>query len=543
MDYTALRIGTTLHNGTYEIKKVLGQGGFGITYLAYDNGLGKYVAIKEFFPSTLCGRDGNTDHITVGTLGGQEMVEDLKAKFIKEAQNIAKLNHPDIIRIFFTFQENNTAYYVMEYIEGMSLSDIVKQRGALPVAEATDYINRIGEALEYLHSCHMTHLDVKPANIMIRYSDNLPILIDFGLSKNYDQEGRPTTTTNTMGLSPGYSPTEQYVMTASNGFSPRSDLYSLAATYYNILTAQQPAEAPMNIAANMYFPDNVPPHIRQAIITAMASSPEGRHPSVRAFLDHINNPMASQPHYASAGQGAPHTVLNSQHPQNAYPYAAQNGGKYMGVGNQKDSGSNVKWIALGAAGVAIVILAAVGFFFFKTDNNVERESVEEAVVTDSAMEPAKDIAAEKPAPEPVKELSPYGPFENKNQLKTFLNDYYSSEGSGSLNPRFIADNIETNFGTPHRFTRSKYLEEDRKYKSKQNYLYSSRDIDWNTLQTTPTQDGGLKVKFTQIYYMTCDRDGLNYTRQFRLNTEITINDLEQISKIKETTKKLDEWYD
>lgn len=287
MDYASLKIGTTLHMGAYRIMKVLGQGGFGITYLAHDLNLDKPVAIKEFFPESLCGRDSSTNHITVGTQSAAETVTDLKQRFLKEARNIAKLNHPNIIRIFSAFEENNTAYYVMEYVHGKSLDRIVRDSGPLQETTAVDYIEPIGKALEYLHANHMTHLDVKPANIMVS-QDNVPILIDFGLSKNYDTAGVPTTTSGPLGVSPGFSPTEQYMLSGNTGFSPKSDLYSLAATLYYLVTAITPSEAPMNVASSMRFPREVSPGLKNAIIKGMAALPEQRHETVKEFLSQLH---------------------------------------------------------------------------------------------------------------------------------------------------------------------------------------------------------------------------------------------------------------
>ncbi|MCM1111333.1 MAG: hypothetical protein NC336_09000 [Clostridium sp.] len=112
-----LSIGSTLQNGKYEIAKVLGQGGFGITYLAIHTFLDRKVAIKEFFPKDFCDRDETTSHVTLGTANTAELVSKLKAKFLKEAKNIARLNHPNIVSIQDIFEENNTAYYLMDYIE------------------------------------------------------------------------------------------------------------------------------------------------------------------------------------------------------------------------------------------------------------------------------------------------------------------------------------------------------------------------------------------------------------------------------------------
>ena len=124
-----LRDNTTLQGGKYRILRVLGQGGFGITYLAEQTILGRQVAIKEFFVKEFCCRDVSTSHVTFGAEGSRETVIRLREKFLKEARNIAKLNHPNIVKRFDVFEENGTAYYVMEYVEGISLAEKLKSEG------------------------------------------------------------------------------------------------------------------------------------------------------------------------------------------------------------------------------------------------------------------------------------------------------------------------------------------------------------------------------------------------------------------------------
>ena len=132
--------GTFLQASKYRIICVLGQGGFGITYLAENTLLEKNVAIKEFFPKDFCGRD-NTSYLSISAQNNAETITRLKARFIKEAKNISKLDHPGIIKIHDMFEENNTAYYVMDYIEGENLNDMVKRNGPLPEQKAVKYLS------------------------------------------------------------------------------------------------------------------------------------------------------------------------------------------------------------------------------------------------------------------------------------------------------------------------------------------------------------------------------------------------------------------
>lgn len=237
-----LKPGSFLQRGKYKIEKVLGQGGFGITYLATQELLDRKVCIKEFFFKEYCERDEATSQVSLGTTTNRELVERFMEKFIKEARTISTLNHPHIIRIYDIFKENNTAYYVMEYIEGESLAELVKQQGALPEDMAVDYIKQVAFALDFVHQHSINHLDVKPANIMIRKSDNKAVLIDFGLSKQYDTQGGQTSTTP-VGISHGYAPMEQYKQGGVSTFSPQTDIYALGATLYKLVTGNTPPQA------------------------------------------------------------------------------------------------------------------------------------------------------------------------------------------------------------------------------------------------------------------------------------------------------------
>ena len=237
-----LKSGSLLQGGKYKIEKVLGQGGFGITYLAIQELLDRKVCIKEFFFKEYCERDEATSHVTLGTQSNREMVERFMNKFLKEARTITQLHHPNIIQIYDIFKENNTAYYVMEYIEGESLADMVKRQGALPETKAVEYIRQTATALEFNHLRSINHLDVKPSNIMVRKEEDKVVLIDFGLSKHYDVQGAQTSTTP-VGSSLGYAPMEQYNAGGVSTFSPLSDIYSLGATFYKLVTGTTPPQA------------------------------------------------------------------------------------------------------------------------------------------------------------------------------------------------------------------------------------------------------------------------------------------------------------
>ena len=284
-DIFALAEGMELLNGKYTIIRMLSHGGFGVTYLAHHNPLDIDVCIKEFFPKDYCNRDAFSYEVTVSTSGNVEAVENFMRKFIKEAKSIARQHHEGIIKILDIFEENGTAYYVMDYIDGQSLKQMVETRGPLPLDEALGYIRQAAGALGYLHGRNMNHLDVKPANMMVDHSGKLT-LIDFGLSKHYGDDGRETTMTP-MCISRGYSPKEQYLTGGVSYFSPAADIYALGATLYYLLTGQNPPEAVDTPLKKLVFPASVPENVKAAIRHAMQYEPEDRTPSAAAFLDEI----------------------------------------------------------------------------------------------------------------------------------------------------------------------------------------------------------------------------------------------------------------
>ncbi|MGM9869954.1 MAG: protein kinase [Sodaliphilus sp.] len=287
---TALQPGTTLQSGKYRILSTLGQGGFGITYLAENTMLEGKVAVKEFFFKEYCDRNEATRHVTIPTSGNREMVQRFKQKFVKEARTIFKLNHPNIVRILDVFEENSTAYYVMDYIEGESLSDMVKRRGSIPEAEALAYVRDAAQALNYIHSKNINHLDVKPGNLIKRRDDGKVVLIDFGVAKQYDAATSEGTTTTPVCISAGYSPMEQYLKKGVQSFSPQSDVYALAATLYKLLTGVTPPEAMAvqdeGLPVDELLQKRVSNPVRLAIAMAMKSKSE-RTQSIFLFLNSL----------------------------------------------------------------------------------------------------------------------------------------------------------------------------------------------------------------------------------------------------------------
>ena len=281
-----LRPGTLLKNGNYRIEALLGCGGFGLTYRAYHFGLERQVAIKEFFVDDYCDRNMMTSQVEFSSSSDTSVPIRLKSKFIKEAKMVAQLKCHNIVEIYDVFEDNNTAYYVMEYISGVNLYEYVNKNGPMDTAMAKSVIMQLSEALEYIHEKKILHLDIKPANIMFRENGEV-VLIDFGISKRYDDNGSLTTSA-ILGRSRGYAPLEQYESTALTQFSPATDIYSLGATLYFLLTGVVPPES--DIVLNDGVPDMVGADagMTRAVKAAMQPTVKSRPQNIKEFLSVMN---------------------------------------------------------------------------------------------------------------------------------------------------------------------------------------------------------------------------------------------------------------
>jgi formylglycine-generating enzyme required for sulfatase activity len=284
---------TLLQGGKYRIIRFISSGGFGCTYEAEHTMLKKHVAIKEFFVKTCCNRDENTAHVTVGTQSQKPLVAKLRNKFIDEARAVCQLHHPNIVNVSDIFEENGTAYYVMDYIDGRSLSDIVNHEGPLTEARALKYIRQIASALQYVHDHNLLHLDVKPGNIMVD-SDDIAVLIDFGASKQYDEESGENTST-LMGKTPGYAPLEQMGNDVRK-FTPATDIYALGATLYKLLSGVTPLSS-TDLAGGEELaplPTSVSVSVAHAIAAAMNINKTKRPQTMKEFLSLLNATQTSE---------------------------------------------------------------------------------------------------------------------------------------------------------------------------------------------------------------------------------------------------------
>lgn len=236
---TTLPIGTILH-GEYRIEQYLASGGFGNTYLVRNLSLDGLCVVKEFFIKNINDREKDQLTVSVSNHSNQITFEKQLQKFKKEAQRLYRIKHPNVVRVLALFEENGTAYYVMDYIAGESLSQRLKRMGTLPENEVLQYTRSLVETLHSLHNQAPTsiyHLDIKPANIMLSDEGEV-ILIDFGASKNVDPE-TGVTSNSELAYTRGFAPPEQMEGSIER-FGPWTDFYALGATIYNLLSGKTP---------------------------------------------------------------------------------------------------------------------------------------------------------------------------------------------------------------------------------------------------------------------------------------------------------------
>ena len=237
-----LAVGTMLCEGQFTLTHPIGAGGFGLTYKAEDNILGRTVVIKECFPEDFCMRQGadvvprNQQHAT--------QFQSIVTMFMREARSLAKLRHPNIVGVHRAFEENNTAYMVLDLIEGEDLLNIVhRSPEALTPDAITELLFKLLDAVEKVHEMDLLHRDIAPDNIMID-KEGTPVLIDFGAARG-DASRKTRMISSLLVVKDGYSPQEFYV--AGSSQTPSSDLFALGATFYHLLTGK----APMSSQARM----------------------------------------------------------------------------------------------------------------------------------------------------------------------------------------------------------------------------------------------------------------------------------------------------
>ncbi len=378
-----LQPNTTLQGGKYRIERELGQGGFGITYLATQVSSNRQVAIKELFigGSGQAINDRRGNQVVVTNSANQQSFNQQKAKFKKEALRLANLNHPNLAKVHEFFEENGTAYYVMDYIEGESLRTKLNREGVLSESLVLKYLQQLLPALEAAHKQSIWHLDIKPENIMVdRYGH--VYLIDFGASKHVEPNSTLTTSL-ALAYTPGYCPPElldlsnetpEYYLQAIKDIGPWTDIYALGATIYNLLTDSiPPSKRRLDKEGRraFSFPSNVSSSTRDLIVWMMKPDKEDRPQSIRSLLVKVSsteetlfeNPI-KEANFGSTNQSPKYSNRDKKFNANVF--------------DQNDDSSLWKYVI-----VALLIGAMVaGYIYYNGNMSNNKPQVEKASYQD-----------------------------------------------------------------------------------------------------------------------------------------------------------------
>ena len=287
----ALPVGTSL--GEFELLGVLGEGGFGIVYRAWDHSLQRQVAIKEYMPASLAHRTGGAQ-VSVRSAKHAEPFRAGLQSFVTEARLLAQFDHPALVKVFRFWEANGSAYMVMPFYEGVTLREELKRRGQ-PPDEATllGWLGPIADALAILHAEYWFHRDVAPDNVLLLAGSGRPVLLDFGAARRVIGD---MTQALTVILKPGYAPVEQYAEIPGMKQGPWTDVYALGALAYNAVCARTPPQSVGRLVDDRFVPlaqraaGRYSDRVLQAIDHALAVRPENRTPDIAAFKAELGLP-------------------------------------------------------------------------------------------------------------------------------------------------------------------------------------------------------------------------------------------------------------
>ena len=420
--------GHLLQDGKYKLTHTIGQGGFGITYKGVwhtevKGPLGTVktevpICVKEYFFKDYCYRDPETWAVCVHSETGKQLFDKFKEKLIKEARILSEVHHPYIVNVLEVFEEHNTAYIAMEYIDGDSLKFLLEKEGKLPENQALYYLRQIGEALQFVHDKSILHLDIKPSNILIDRQGNAR-LIDFGVSKRYDIEQEETSTT-ILTLSKGFAAIEQYDNEGIVQFSPCPDIYSFGATLYNLLTGKIPTESILRATRPLKRPRELNPEISEeteaVILRAMQIVPADRYASIKELLQQLPpstfkpaDQPSSRPNAASTTVEEETTLLYQGNTPSPLPPDEEETMLYASPAPQQAQApastqpaqsvksSRIKRIAALSAAFVALVSAAFAIFWQGEKIFIEPPSTatQKEVITTEEAQPQQDKPEEK----------------------------------------------------------------------------------------------------------------------------------------------------
>ena len=360
---------STLQGGKYKVERRIASGGFGNTYEVTNTVFQERMALKEFFMKGISEREADSTTVSVSNTVNAGQFQSQKEKFWKEALRLRKLHNPHIVQVHDLFEENGTAYYAMDFVDGESLSNRLKRtKTPIPEAEVRSILSQVLDALEEVHSHGIWHLDLKPGNILVDSNGNAR-LIDFGASKQMSATEGYTTTTTAMCYTPGYAPTEQ-IDQKKELIGPWTDLYALGGTLYNLLTRNTPPSvSEMDDDDAFTYPVAVSGQMKQLIRWLMTPKRQRRPQSVAEVKKFLSQPFTeNQPDDDDEedtvfGQNpASHDTQETDEAPKSMPY---------------------KWIAVAVAAVVVVGGLIAWLSRSESDNQVSSDDAPVEIVAEA----------------------------------------------------------------------------------------------------------------------------------------------------------------
>lgn len=375
-----LQPNTTLQGGKYRIERVLGQGGFGITYLARNTVFDIDVAIKEFFMKDENDRDGSS--VTMPNTTKQELFHGQMEKFKKEAKRMFAIKNKHIVGVQDLFEENGTAYYVMDYVDGENLAERLKRTGnPMTEQEIREILPQILDALKSVHDAGIWHLDLKPANIMIDKNGCVK-LIDFGASKQLNAQKGGATTSTAISYTNGYAPREQMEQNYDK-FGPWTDFYALGATLYALLTNKRPP-LPTDIDDDssedkhkaLPMSENASKEMRSLVLWMMQTDRNKRPNDVKSIMPRLSNIYQGE----ERGKNTLNedTIIDSVESDNNLTIEALEKRPYNDVSAQKLLGY---WYYFGLKGKRNKRLASIHYVLAANRHDEESQKISDMITT------------------------------------------------------------------------------------------------------------------------------------------------------------------
>ena len=402
--------------GEFEITKMLGEGGFGIVYLAEDHSLGRRVALKEYMPSSLAQRVGGTQ-VSVKSERHRETFEAGLKSFVNEARLLAQFDHPSLVKVYRFWEANGTAYMVMPFYEGVTLKDELKAMGTPPDEQwLRDLLEPLTEALAVIHTEQCFHRDIAPDNVILLKGSGRPLLLDFGAARRVIGD---MTQALTVILKPGYAPVEQYAEVPGMKQGPWTDVYALAAVVYYAITGKTPPTSVGRLMNDNYVPmvqagaGRYSPEFLAAMDRALIVKPEQRTQSVDD-LRHDLGMAASDPDPAKTERRSrsPNTIA---------------GGLSSGANTDKKSRAGI----FAGIGVVVVLAIAGGLYALlggkpAVPTTVASTATPAAATTPATTPPAEAASSVVPAATPAAtpteratpvQAAPVGPFDPVHEFE------------------------------------------------------------------------------------------------------------------------------